>query len=403
MPSRWKVLFALAAIAVLFLSHLVRPLLGHASEPITIGIVQAERFPYATMMKNSFEMALEVINQGGGVKGRPLRLVYADDQADQRAGVKAVTELAKENDIVMFVGGYSSSNTVYTSGVADQLDIPFLVTTAADDRITQRKMKNVYRLNPPVNDYAKGLEGMLLGIIQPASMAIVYENSPFGTGAALRMMWFCREHDIEISKMISYHRERRDPGYFHKLVQPLVDDPPDAIYLVSYLNDGAILVKKIREAGIGSLLLGGAGGFTHYKFIAKAGNAADKLLTATLWTHQLPYAGTRQYFDQYSQKYQSAPDYHGAEAYSALLVAADALKRAASLKPKDVRAALDETRMETPFGPVHFTSYGRYQRQNSLPTMVLQVIDGKFEFVWPEEVATASFVPPSGWKSSRGE
>jgi branched-chain amino acid transport system substrate-binding protein len=77
------------------------------------------------------------------------------------------------------------------------------------------------------------------------------------------------------------------------------------------------------------------------------------------------------------------------------------LKRAASLKPKDVRAALDETRMETPFGPVHFTSYGRYQRQNSLPTMVLQIIDGKFEFVWPEEVATARFVPPAGWRSSR--
>ncbi len=402
MPTRWTVLFSLAAFSTILLSF-VGPLFGQNSEPITIGIVQAERFPYATMMKNSFEMALEVINQGGGIKGRPLRLVYGDDQADQRAGVKAVKELAEKNDIVMFVGGYSSSNTVYTTAVADQLNIPFLVTTAADDRITQRKMKNVYRLNPPVNDYAKGLEGMLLDTIQPASLAILYENSPFGTGAALRMMWFCREHDIKIGKMISYHRERRDPAYFQKLVKPLIQDPPDAIYMVSYLNDGARLVKTIRESGIGSLLLGGAGGFTHYKFPAKAGNAADKLVTATLWTQQLPYAGTRQYYDQYGKKYQSAPDYHGAEAYSGLLVAADALKRAASLKPKDVRAALDETRMETPFGPVHFTSYGRYQRQNSLPTMVLQVIDGKFEFVWPEDVATSSFVPPSGWKSSKRE
>jgi branched-chain amino acid transport system substrate-binding protein len=402
MPTRWKVFFSLAVFSTILLSF-IGPLFGQASEPITIGIVQSERFPYATMMKNSFEMALEVINQGGGIQGRPLKLVYADDQGDQRAGVKAVKELAKKNDIVMFVGGYSSSNTVYTTAVADQLDIPFLVTTAADDRITQRKMKNVYRLNPPVNDYAKGLEGMLLGTIQPASVAIVYENSPFGTGAALRMMWFCREHDIEIGKMISYHKERKDPAYFQKIVKPLTQDPPDAIYMVSYLNDGALLVKTIRESGIASLLLGGAGGFTHYKFPAKAGNAADKLVTATLWTQQLPYPGTRQYYDQYGQMYGSAPDYHGVEAYAGLLVAADALKRAVSLKPKDIRAALDETRMETPFGPVHFTSYGRYQRQNSLPTMVLQVIDGKFEFVWPEDVATSSFVPPSGWTTSRKE
>ena len=373
---------------------------GAAADTVTIGILESGKFPYAAMMKNSFEMALEVINRGGGIKGKPLQLVYGDDRGDQRAGVKAVKDLAAGNDIAMFVGGYSSSNTVYTTAEADRLDIPFLVTTAADDRITQRKMPNVYRLNPPVNDYAQGLETMLLNTIKPASVAIVYENSPFGTGAALRMMWFCREHDIEIGKMLSYHRERRDRAYFSKLVKPLTQEPPEAVYMVAYLNDGALLVKAIRESGIGALLLGGAGGFTHHKFPAKAGSAAEKLVTATLWTQQLPYPGTQQFFDQYSRKHGSAPDYHGAEAYSALLVAADALTRAASTRPKDLREALDATRMETPFGPVHFTSYGRYQRQNSLPTVVLQIIDGKFEFVWPEDMARARFVAPSAWKKS---
>ena len=399
MSRTMKMLSSVTLLFVVFIIQSVQ-VCGAASDSVTIGIVESERFPYAAMMKNSFAMALEVINQGGGIKGKPLKLVYADDQGDQRAGVQALRKLAREKDIAMFVGGYSSSNTVYTTAEADQLDIPFLVTTAADDRITQRKMPNVYRLNPPVNDYAKGLEVMMLSTIKPASVAIVYENSPFGTGAALRMMWFCREHDIGIGKMLSYHRERREPSYFKNLVKPLTQNQPDAIYMISYLNDGALLVKTIRESGIGSLLLGGAGGFTHYKFPGKAGNAADKLVTATLWTREMPYAGTRQYFDQYTHEHGSAPDYHGAEAYSALLVAADALTRAASLKPKDVRAALDNTRMETPFGPVHFTSYEKYQRQNSLPTMVLQVIDGNFQFVWPEDVATARFVPPSGWKSS---
>ena len=155
------------------------------------------------------------------------------------------------------------------------------------------------------------------------------------------------------------------------------------------------MVKNIREAKINSLLSGGAGGFTSQKFITKAGDNANYLFTATLWTPQLQYPGTKEYYDQYTNKYGNPPDYHGAEAYSALLVAADALKRADSYSPKSIRAALDKTDMMTPFGPVKFISYENSERQNSLPTQVLQIISGKFECVWPQELATASFAVPS--------
>jgi branched-chain amino acid transport system substrate-binding protein len=76
--------------------------------------------------------------------------------------------------------------------IADKLDRPLLVCTAADDRITQRKWKNVYRLNPPAKEYTRGLEDFFLNKIKPKSMAIVYENSPYGTSGAINMMWFCR-------------------------------------------------------------------------------------------------------------------------------------------------------------------------------------------------------------------
>jgi hypothetical protein len=56
--------------------------------------------------------------------------------------------------------------------------------------------------------------------------------------------------------------------------------------------------------------------------------------------------------------------------------------------------------MVTPFGPVNFKSYGKYERQNSLPTQVLQIIDGKFECVWPEMLATTRFIPPVDWRRS---
>ena len=395
MKPTFKLLFCLVSLSVIS-ANLALPATVSATEPLVVGVPHSEAYTYANMMKNSFEMALETINKEGGIKGRPLNLVYANDQGRRKSGEQAIQDLVEKNGACLLVGAYQSSNTIFMARMADKLDRPLLVCTAADDRITQRKWKNVYRLNPPAKGYTNGLEDFFLNKIKPKSMAIVYENSPYGTSGAMRMMWFCRENDIEITAIMPYHKERAKEEsigavYFQRVIAPLKENPPDVIYMVSYLKDGALLVKNIRDAKINSLLCGGAGGFTSQKFITTAGASANHLLTATLWTPQLQYPGTKEYYDQYAKKYGTPPDYHGAEAYSALLVAADVLKRADSYRPESIRAALDKTDLMTPFGPVKFTSYENFERQNSLPTQVLQVINGKFECVWPQKLATADF------------
>ncbi|MDJ0857071.1 MAG: ABC transporter substrate-binding protein, partial [Desulfobacterales bacterium] len=167
---------------------------GLAADEIVVGVIQWKDFAYAEMMKNSYDMAVEAVNAAGGVKGRKLKLALADDQGSRRGGERAVAELVKTEGAVMLVGGYSSSNTLYTARAADRLGTPFLVNTAADDRITQRQLTNVFRLNPPASAYTNGLEAFLLAKVLPRSMAILYENSPYGTGGAMKMMWFCREN-----------------------------------------------------------------------------------------------------------------------------------------------------------------------------------------------------------------
>jgi branched-chain amino acid transport system substrate-binding protein len=72
----------------------------------------------------------------------------------------------------------------------------------------------------------------------------------------------------------------------------------------------------------------------------------------------------------------------------------DVLERAKTWSPEDVRDAMNATNLMTPFGPVKFETRGDYDRQNFLETIVLQVIDGKFEVVWPEKQATKKYVFP---------
>ena len=365
-------------------------------EPIIIGVLENAGFAFAAMMKGSFQMAAQEINAQGGIKGRPIKLVFADDAGKKENGMEAVKHLARNEKTAMLVGGYSSSNTLQMARTAEKLDLPFVVCTAADDRITQRKWINIFRLNPPASEYATGLEALLTQQVRPTSMAIMYENSPYGTSGAMRMMWFCRDKDIEITAIIPYHRERAGEAYFERLLRPLKNNSPDVIYMVSYLKDGVALVKHIRKSGIDALLCGGAGGFTHPDFISKAGPAAQHLLTATLWTADQHDDLAAAYARRYEANHKQMPDYHGAEAYSVIMVAADALRRSPSLKADDIRMALGDTDLATPFGRVAFKSYGQYQRQNHQPTLVLQAVENRYQCVWPREVSVAELILPNG-------
>ena len=390
MPYIKRFLFFLLVMIVI-------PFPSSASEPIVIGVplpLSGKQMEDGRMMKDSFEMAMKNINQQGGINGRPLRLVYADDQGKESIGEKIIKDLVNNAKAVMLVGGHTSAPTYAMAKVSNTLDVPFLICTASADRITQKRWKNIYRLNPPVSEYTKGLEDFWMKDFKPKSMSIIYENSMFGINGATHMMGFCLENGIAIRSTVGYDRVKTDPAYFRSILALQVEDPPDVIYMVSRLDDGAALVKAIREVKVETLLCGGAGGFTSQEFIKRAGKAANQLLTATLWSHQLPYPGAKEYYDRFLQVYSYIPDYHGAEAYSALLVTADALKRAESFSSKSIREALNKTFMMTPFGPVKFYAYEDFERQNTVRTLVLQIINDKFEVIWPLDVATAGFVSP---------
>ena len=366
-----------------------------AADSIVVGVLHREDFAYAAMMRTAFDMALEDINNAKGINDQVVELVFADDRGDAKAGERAVRELVLEKKAVLLVGGYSSSNTLKMAYTANRLNIPFLVCTAADDRITQHKLKNIYRLNPPVSQYTKGLEEFLLEHVKPKSMSIVYENSPFGTGSAMRMMWFCRENDIAIKAIQPYFKDGAKSEYIQRILTPIQKDPPEVLFMSSYLKDAVLLVRKANELNIKTILCGGAGGFTHDDFPRQTEKASEYLLTATLWSPSSANDQVNNFYQQFFKRHGKKPDYHAVEAYSVMMVAATALKKSASLESSAIRSAIESTRMETPFGVVNFKDYGPFQRQNVSDTPVLQIINNKYETVWPKKLKTAEFIKPT--------
>ena len=83
-----------------------------------------------------------------------------------------------------------------------------------------------------------------------------------------------------------------------------------------------------------------------------------------------------------------------AQAYVAIYVIADALNRAKEIAHEEIREALTKTDMDSMYGHIKFTSYGKKTQQNFLPTYLGQWQKGKFELVWPKEYADKPYVYP---------
>jgi len=365
------------------------------SEAIKVGAIlplTGKLAKFGEIENKSFLMALEEINSAGGVNGRKIDLIIEDTTGKPDVGRSAIEKLISRDKVVIVGGGYSSSVTWASVAVSQQRKVPFLVNTGSADKITEQGWDYIFRLNPPVSEYPKALSGFLSQVAKVKTVAILHENSLFGQSGSKKFVKRCKSMGIKVLMKEGYGAGAID---FKPLLIKVKAKKPDFIYMISYVMDAALLIRQSKELNLNPrLFVGGAAGFTLPEFQKNSGDASEYVFSATLWTPSIPYPGAKAYYDKFIAKYNTPTEYHGAEAYAAMYVIADALKRTRSLTPKDVRDALAETDMMTVFGPVKFVSYGKKSRQNRLPTFLVQWINGKLETVWPKKVATADYVYP---------
>lgn len=350
---------------------------------------------FGEIEKRSFEMAVDEINKQGGIKGEKIELIVEDDTGRPEVGRSVAEKLINKDKVVMLGGGYSSSVTYAVAGVAQQNRIPFLVNTGSADRITTSNWDYVFRLNPPASEYAGAIESLLTEVVKPQTVVILHENSLFGTSSAKSFEETCMKLGYKVLLKQGYEAGGID---FKPVLVSVKQLNPDVIYMVSYIMDASLLMKQAKELKLTpKMFMGGAAGFTMPEFRKNAGVASEKVISATLWYQSLNYSGAMQYFNNYKARYKDDTEYHGAEAYAAAQIIADALIRAKSFAPDDIKQALSETYAMTVFGPVKFISYEKFKNQNKLPTYVVQWINGKLELVWPADLASKKFVYPVDW------
>jgi branched-chain amino acid transport system substrate-binding protein len=387
-----------ALAAVVALVPVMAPAPAWAQGTIKVGIVlplTGSEAKFGEIEKQSFDLALEEINNAGGINGKKLELLIEDDTSRPEVGRSVAEKLITKDKVVMLGGGYSSSVTAGLAGVAQQNHIPFLINTGSADEITQKGWDYVFRLNPPASQYASGVETFLSKVIKPKTVVILHENSMFGTSSAKSFTKSCDKLGFKVLLTQGYEAGGID---FKPLLIKVKELNPDIVYMVSYVMDASLLMRQSRELKLTpKLFIGGGAGFTLPEFAQNAGVAAEDVISATLWHEVLPLPGAMDYFKKFKAKYNKDTEYHGAEAYAAAHVIADVLKRTKSLSPDDIKQTLKDTNMMTIFGPVKFVTEGKFTNQNELTTYVVQWQKGQLKLIWPEALANAKYVYPVNW------
>lgn len=350
--------------------------------------------PFGEIIKNSFVLAVDEVNAKGGVRGGyKLDLLFEDSRSDVQAARTVTEKLINQDKVVMLTGQYSSVETFPTAQMVQQYGIPFLVSTAAADEITQQGWKYIFRMVQPASEFDNGLKDLFEKVVKPKSIVILYENTLFGTSTAAAMKDWAARNRVEVAMYEPY--DAGSPDY-RPLLLRVKEKKADVIYMVSYLLDAVLLMRQAKEVDLNpQAFTGAAAGFSILPFIKGAGDAAENVLSSTMWEASVPYPGAAKYLKDYVARYGSPPSYHGSQGYAAVFVTADVLNRAASLSPDDIVKALSTTDMMTMYGRIRFESYGKFQNQTKLPTFVIQVQKGKFVTVWPKDVATAPAAYPT--------
>ncbi len=320
-------------------------------------------------------IAVDDVNELGGVLGRTLELVTRDTMADPEIGAAAMEELIDDEGVAVVVGGLHSSVAVAQIEVAHDRGVPFVIADAWADEITAAQYAEVFRI-APVNSLIYEAVGAWLGSAEFDDVVIVAETTAFGTeasalirdaltsqGAAVTII-DVDAADIDIDDVVG-----RIANGSHDLVMMLIAS--DTVYPV--IN--AVCANGQAPSSSTALYVGAATGVTT-TFWDQVGSCGRYVIAEHLvvpidqWNDVATALATKL----------GAPDggiaSGGFASYDTVTLVADAIQRAGSTEADDVAAALAATDLVGSRGQYSFSSdtepAWHYQQFLDAPVTVVQ-------------------------------
>ena len=343
-------------------------------EQISVGILlplNGKMAIIGDIEKKAFEMAAEELQNSDSFSQPRIVLYFRDTMGQPEVARQAALSLITEDGVSLITGGCSSNATFAAMQVAEEHSLPFLITTASADKLTEMNMKYVYRLCSPASEYTKPFLALLSKFRGSKRGCILRENSRYGRHETKPIVRVCRKARVLVTDIITYPAQAvsDEATYFQKL--QLIR--PDILFVLARGSEPVRILALVQVLDkIPRLIFCKGDAFLKTDTYIEAQSALGNIYTTAPWHPAVTYMGAQEFYQRFRERYGIEPDYHAAQAYASLQVIAHAVSQALSPDPEGIREALDQSELMTVLGLVRFQSYGDKERQNRPPMVLLR-------------------------------
>jgi branched-chain amino acid transport system substrate-binding protein len=306
---------------------------------------------FGAQLRVGSEMAVADINAAGGVLGRRLELVVADDKSDPKEGVAAAKQLAARK--VAFVAGHFNSGiSIPASDVYEHEAIIMISPASSNPRLTQRGQRNIFRVSSRDDQQGVFAAQYLVRNHRDNRIAIVHDQTVYGNGIANDFRGALNRAGNKEVYYDGYVGREKDYG---SLVAKLKQANPDILFIGGFSTDIALIVRQMRAEGMKTLLVAGDS-LADDEFWSIAGSAGE----GTLFTN-LPDARRFLEASAIVKRFRERgiePGGYTLYAYASVQAWGEAAQRAGSIAAVDVAQMLVKGRFTTALGTLGFDPQG---------------------------------------------
>ncbi|SAI24963.1 ABC transporter substrate-binding protein [Bordetella ansorpii] len=332
MRSMTKLALAVAAFGAMGAAQAADIKLGVA-EALSGGAAQ-----YGISIRNGFQLAAEEINAAGGINGDKLVLVVEDEQGKKEEAINVFKKLIFQDKVLMVFGPTLSNSAQAADPIAQAAKTVAFGTSNTADGITSIG-NYVFRNSVTEADVLPATIDMVRRKTGMKNVAVLYGNDDVFTKSGYdNFKKALEDQKVPVTTTETFAKGDVD---FKAQLTKIKGTNPDALVLSALLAEGGPIMVQARQLGMNIPVIGGNGMNSVKIFDLAPGGASNNLWIGSPWSIENKTAENTKFIDAYSKKYGAAPDQFSAQAYDAMYVVSQGLKKIklSGDLPKD-RAAL---------------------------------------------------------------
>jgi branched-chain amino acid transport system substrate-binding protein len=298
---------------------------------------------YGSATLDGLKLAVKEANDAGGVNGKKITLVTVDDKSEASEAVNAATKLISDDKVKVVVGPSVTANVMAESQVATDNKVPVIAPDATSPAVTvENGAVKPYIFRSCFIDPQQGeVMAKFAGETLKAKTAVVYVDNSSDYSKSLGQV-FKEKFEAAGGKVVMEEAFLQKDQDFKATLTKIKTANADVIFVPAYYEEVGKIVKQARELGITNPILG-TDGWDDTKVVDIAGaDALNNTFFSTHYSEKDP--DVQSFLEAFNAEYGHNPNVFAALGYDAGKMLVDAIKRAGSDNPEDIRKALEETK-----------------------------------------------------------